>query len=209
VQRTLGTPSVAIEAASRVVATPASGPESQPAPCPDRNTRLTRLANEHFDFVWRLLRRLGVERAAAEDATQEVFLIALHRLETIDPTRERAFLYGTAVRVAANMRRRVRRQREAPEQVLEEWHASDGLPDSEAESARACALLDRLLRQLPAPLGRVLVLTAIEEMEATEVSELEGIPLGTVASRLRRARAILRKKLARFGWDRPRTEGAP
>ena len=54
------------------------------------------LVLEHYEFIWRLLSRLGVPRAEAEDATQQVFIVASQRLGDIPPGRERTFLYGTA-----------------------------------------------------------------------------------------------------------------
>ena len=57
------------------------------------------------------------------------------------------------------------------------------------ERQRARALVDDLLDQLSDDLRRVLVLAEIEQLSAPQIAELEGIPLGTVASRLRRARS--------------------
>ena len=62
--------------------------------------RLERMFNDHHDFIWRLLRRLGLSRPAADDAAQHVFLVAAERILDIQEGRERAFLFGTALRVA-------------------------------------------------------------------------------------------------------------
>ena len=62
--------------------------------------RLERIFNAHHASVWRALRRRGLSAEAAEDATQETFLLAADRLEDIRPESERAFLIATAVRVA-------------------------------------------------------------------------------------------------------------
>jgi RNA polymerase sigma-70 factor (ECF subfamily) len=173
-----------------------------------RNERIAEIVSEHFDFVWRLLRRLGFEPSAADDAAQDVFVVALNRFDAIGEGHERTFLYGTALRVAANARRRIKRQREVPQELLYDRRADGALPDAQTERGRACALLDHILDELPPELTRVLVLAEIEGLDGAEISVLEGIPVGTVASRLRRARARLRKKLARFEASvRPR-EGA-
>jgi RNA polymerase sigma-70 factor (ECF subfamily) len=162
-----------------------------------RDERLVELVNVHFDFIWRLLRRLGFAPSAADDAAQEVFLIALRRLGTIEPGSERSFLYGTALRVAANLRRTTRRQREFSGLELDSKTAEASPPDELAEMRRSCAVLDEILHALPPKLARVLVLTEIEELEAGEIALLERIPAGTVASRLRRARLLLRQRLAK------------
>src|SRR5205814_5526355 len=67
--------------------------------------RLERMFREHHAVVWRMLRCRGLGPDAAADATQEVFLVAAQRLADIEPERERAFLIGTALRVAHTARR--------------------------------------------------------------------------------------------------------
>src|SRR6516162_7479374 len=74
--------------------------------------RLRALVVAHFDFIWRSLRRLGVPEAGVDDATQRVFCVALRRLEDIEPGRERAFLFHTAMNVATDARRALARSRE-------------------------------------------------------------------------------------------------
>ncbi|WP_437818266.1 GNAT family N-acetyltransferase [Sorangium sp. So ce1078] len=66
--------------------------------------------------MWRSLVRLGVARADAEDAVQQVFLAAARRLGDIECGRESAFLFSTALRISSRARRAQQRRRE----VLEE-----------------------------------------------------------------------------------------
>ena len=54
----------------------------------------------HYDIVFRLLRRMGLDPARAEDGAQQVFLVAAKRLPDVTDGKERAFLTGTAVNVA-------------------------------------------------------------------------------------------------------------
>jgi RNA polymerase sigma-70 factor (ECF subfamily) len=63
--------------------------------------------------------------------------------------------------------------------------------------AEAWRLLDALLAKLPDKLRRALVLAEIEGLEVAEIAELERIPVGTAASRLRRARERFRSALAK------------
>jgi RNA polymerase sigma-70 factor, ECF subfamily len=156
---------------------------------------LRALVDAHFDFIWRLLRRLGLSPTDADDAAQHVFMTATEKFDSIARGSERTFLYGVALRVLANARRKRQRQREDALELGTSPVDSAALPDGVLESTRTRAELDALLEELPEELRRVLVLTALEELTTAEVATLEGIPSGTVASRLRRARQLLRERL--------------
>jgi RNA polymerase sigma-70 factor (ECF subfamily) len=151
-------------------------------------TRLGQLLSEHFKAVWRMVRRLGIPPSGADDATQEVFIIAARKLEQIEVGRERQFLLGTALRVAANIRRSRERREYADQDLLTE--EVDPRPSAEAllDQKRKRELLDRVLDSLADDLRETFVLVELEGMSGPEVAELIQIPLGTVASRLRRAR---------------------
>ncbi len=156
--------------------------------------RVAELVHLHFDFIWRLLRRFGA--TDAEDATQQVFTIAWKKLEQMQPGKERAFLVGIAVRVAADARKARSRRRESieepPEVVATTPDASELL-----EQRHQRELLDRILADLTPDLREAFVLAEVEELSAREVSELLGIPAGTAASRLRRAREAFHVALER------------
>lgn len=155
------------------------------------------LVGAHFDFIWRLLRRLGLSAEDAEDATQQVFMLALPKVDTIAPGSERSFLYGVALRVLANARRKRARRREEPLEAAGRAIAPGWEPEHALHLAQSCERLDRVLDTLPAELCRVFVLCVIEELSMAEVAVLESIPAGTVASRLRRARARVEAGLGR------------
>jgi RNA polymerase sigma-70 factor, ECF subfamily len=167
-------------------------PES--APADDTERTFTALVRAEFEWVWRLLRRIGLSSADADDATQQVFLVAARRSGEV-LVRPRAFLYGTAVRVAANARRSLRRRRDLPSEAISSAVAQDQPLDDIVEQRRARELLDELLGKLPPELRRVLVLAEIEQLTAQQIGELEELPAGTVASRLRRARAAFHRLL--------------
>jgi RNA polymerase sigma-70 factor (ECF subfamily) len=158
----------------------------------------------HFDFVWRLLRRLGVEEADADDAAQQVFLVATRRTATIAPGSERAFLYGTALRMAATLRRNLRRRRRWVETRSADCASPEGTPHDELERRQALALLDEVLNELSDDLRVVFVLSELEELTTPEVASLVGVPTGTVASRLRRARKEFSTRLRRMQAQRLR-----
>jgi RNA polymerase sigma-70 factor (ECF subfamily) len=165
--------------------TEAAGPTLESAVDP-----LRRIVHDHFDFIWRLLRRLGVPHADVDDAVQQVFLVASGRLEAIAKGSERAFLYGTALRVASTARRTASRRQKGLAKLLWETPTPSVAPDEEFERREAIALLDGVLAALPDESRRVFVLSDIEGMSAPEIAVFENIPAGTVASRLRRAREL-------------------
>ncbi|HEX2670336.1 MAG TPA: sigma-70 family RNA polymerase sigma factor [Polyangiaceae bacterium] len=162
---------------------------TQPAgPRPDE-ARLRRLFDEQFSWVWRFVRRLGVPEPQADDAAQQIFCVLAERLPELEPGREKSFLAGTALRVASNYRRSARRRREVPDaQRLEFAVDARDDPAQIAEHRSELALLDRALDQLPSELRAPFVLFEVENHSMLEIAELLGIPRGTVASRLRRAR---------------------
>lgn len=71
-----------------------------------RKARLATLIEEHGRFLWRSLRRLGVPDRSLDDAVQQVFLVVALRLDEITPGAEKAFLFRSAVNVAAHVRRK-------------------------------------------------------------------------------------------------------
>ncbi|AKV03920.1 RNA polymerase sigma factor RpoE [Labilithrix luteola] len=152
---------------------------------------LASLFEEYASFVARALRRLGIPESDVEDALQEVFMIAQSKLDAIEPGKEKSYLYGIARRRASALRRSLRRALVRVERAHEEHEACTAPLDSpeQTELRHARAALDEILDAMPLALRTVLVLHELEEMEMSEIAEMEGIPAGTVASRLRRARA--------------------
>src|SRR5882724_12657236 len=164
----------------------------------DAERRLNRLFEQNLDFVWRSLRRLGVPLATVDDATQQVWLIVAKRLPEIAVESERSFLFGTAMRIASDVRRSMLRRREVSNSSPPE--VADPAPQAEEllERQRARSVLDQLLEDLPEELRVVFVLYELEEQTAAEIAELLGIPSGTAASRLRRARAEFEQIVKRY-----------
>ncbi|WP_394835942.1 sigma-70 family RNA polymerase sigma factor [Pendulispora rubella] len=147
----------------------------------------------HADFVRRSLRRLGVPDSLADDARQQVFATYARKIERIHAGAERAFLFSTLSYVAAHIRRSLARSRELSAHDVLEVADPSPCPDQLAEQRQARAILCKVLEALPVDLRTVFVLFELEELSAPEIAELTGIPTGTVASRLRRARAEFRK----------------
>lgn len=153
--------------------------------------RLRAVFDQHFDYVWRLLRRLGVHEASIDDAAQQVFLTLSGKLSQVVHGKERAFLTGTAFRVASNQRRGERRCHEhADEEPIARAIDPAPSPEELVEASRQRLWLDRTLDRLPLDLRAVLVLFELEDLTAPEIATLLDLPVGTVASRLRRARQL-------------------
>jgi RNA polymerase sigma-70 factor (ECF subfamily) len=134
---------------------------------------------------------MGVPAHTVDDATQQVFLIAAERLDDIREHSERSFAFGTALRVAQSFRRRSQRE---PLGAEGDRNASP-LPGPEelSDQRRARETLNRLLEEMPLELRSVFILFELEGLTSPEIAELVSVPLGTVASRLRRARERFRE----------------
>lgn len=154
--------------------------------------RLSAMFSEHYSVVFRVLRRMGIDPARAEDGAQQVFVVAARRLEDIVAGKERAFLTGAAV----NMARRIRRERSHQAMNSEPPRSGPGADDL-VDRKRRRELLDRLLEEMEEDLRVVLVLAEIEGQGKREIAEVLDIPEGTVASRLRRAREDFVARLKR------------
>ncbi|HEV3193711.1 MAG TPA: sigma-70 family RNA polymerase sigma factor [Polyangiaceae bacterium] len=161
---------------------------------------------QHFAFVWRTLRRLGVPDASLPDASQRVFWTASRRLNDFTDERAPAFLFGTTRRVAADFRR-LRHQEGAAEDSDAIADVAAPSPEELVDQKRARELLDELLDALDDELREVLFLQEGEGMTLSEIADLLEIPLGTAASRLRRAREEFRRVLKRRMADMPLAGG--
>ncbi len=160
------------------------------------------LVRAHFDEVWRLLRRLGLPEADADDAAQQVFTVACRRFTNIEPGRERAFLYGCALRIATKWREsqngRVQPTSTGDLDAIDCADTDVPSVDELVERRQARALLDAVLDAMPIDLRTVFVLFEFEELSSHEIAALLALPRGTVASRLRRARDDFQKRLSRL-----------
>jgi RNA polymerase sigma-70 factor (ECF subfamily) len=147
------------------------------------------LYREHFAFVWRSLRRLGVPPALVEDAAQDAFVVAHRRFETLQAgASPRAWVFGIAWRVASDYRRSARRK--GPQVELEEGDVAGPheSPYEGAAKAQAVALLERFLQTLDEDQRAVFILAELEQMSAPEIAAALETNLNTVYSRLRTAR---------------------
>jgi RNA polymerase sigma-70 factor (ECF subfamily) len=163
---------------------------------------------EHFDFVWRNARRLGVPDASVDDAVQETFLVLHRRLgEFQGRCSLKTWLFRVLVRVAADHRRSVRRKSPHAfgEAIDADLVAEEGKdPHEQAVRLEGVRLLHHLLDQLDDERRAVFVMAELEQMSAPEIAEALGANLNTVYARLRTARqefeAGAQRERARDGW---------
>jgi RNA polymerase sigma-70 factor (ECF subfamily) len=150
---------------------------------------------EHTPFVWRVLVHLGVPERRLEDASQEVFLVALSGAFR-GRSALKTFLYGVCRNVAQHERRRYRETREIPSEELPETLVQPA-QEGELWVKRAHERLLRALGKLDDEQREVFVLFEIAELTMEEVARTTDAPLSTCYSRLYAAREQVRAELRR------------
>ena len=168
------------------IVVPQEPQDSAPRPL-DAHARLHAMFDAHHNVVWRTLRRYGLDPESAADVAQQAYLVAIERIDDIRSGSERAFLMGTALRLARSANRRAARL--VLDDQLQAQLRQVGHPEAHASTVQ---LLDLVLAQLDPSLIEVFALFDVEGFSAREVAETLGIPIGTAASRLRRAREEFR-----------------
>ena len=161
----------------------------------------------HLDASYNLARWLTQNEHDAEDIVQEAYLRAIRHFASFHGGDGRAWLLAIVRNLCYDsMRHKGVRQATAP--FDEELHnPRQAAPDPEAsllQKERAGALR-QALEELPVELREVLVLRELEEFSYNEIASIAKIPLGTVMSRLSRARERLRSQV----HAQPLTEARP
>jgi RNA polymerase sigma-70 factor (ECF subfamily) len=159
--------------------------------------------------VYAVARRIVQRHDVADDVTQEAFLRAYQALSSFDLQRP----FGPWIcRIAANLAVNHVRSPEAREQELPEGHAEmpTAAPDPlrDVLEAEARHVLDAAIKTLPADQRAVLVLRVFEDLSYREIADALGIEMGTVMSRLSRAREKLRIALEPYLGSAAKRAGA-
>ena len=153
------------------------------------------IVDDNQRFVARMLRKGGVPRNELDDEIQRTFMVAAGRLEDVKPGAERSFLFQVARNRASHARRSLARRRESPTDELPERSETRGTPEDLAGRKQIGVLLEAALASLDESLRSVFVLFEIEGLDMQEIATALKLPRGTVASRLRRGRAQIRRSL--------------
>ncbi len=177
----------------------------------DQARRLRVLMEEQSGFVERTLRKAGVREADLDDEVQRTFIAAASRLEDVRPSAERSFLFQVAIYRALHARRQLARRREVLGDSAPESVEALGTPEDLAERKQLRKMLDDIIESMPPREGLAFTLYQIEEMNMTEIAAILRVPRGTVASRLRRARARFDEQVAgiRRAWNLGRDPRMP
>ena len=158
-----------------------------------RRAQFEALALPHLDAAYSLARWLARSADDAEDIVQEAMLRAFRAFEGVRGDTVRPWLMAI-VRNCFRDHSAKGRRNVASVEALDQ--AVDDAPSPEAEAAAASEgrRIERMLAQLPQDYRTVLVLREFEDMSYREIAEAAGVPIGTVMSRLARARALLKEK---------------
>ena len=148
------------------------------------------LYREHFAYVWRALRRLGIRDADLPDLTHDVFVVVYRKLADFDATRPaKPWLFGICFRTALDKKRRHASFKERLSDSIDD-HAIASVPDGAAvtEAHEAHATVMKALDVLDLDKRAVFVLHELEGLSMPEIANVVDAPLNTLYSRLRLAR---------------------
>jgi RNA polymerase sigma-70 factor (ECF subfamily) len=174
---------------------PAPETKSPAVVAAERSARLRRMVDEHIDFVARVLRNAGTPITEIDDEVQRTFITAARRIDDVRLGSERGFLLQTALHQAAHARRTAARRREVLVGEVPEMQGYVATPEDLSDQRRARKLLDGVLGEMHADLRAVFIAYEFEELTMIEIADALGLPQGTVASRLRRARAEFQERV--------------
>ena len=150
--------------------------------------------------IYRFVLQMSGSPAIAEDITQEVFVFLMREGHVFDPDRGsvNAFLLGVArnhvLRRLHGEQQLISMPDEFDEDVISKPAALEG-PLDNLTRAETIETVRRAILSLPERYREVVVLCELEEMSYTDAAEILGCAIGTVRSRLHRARALLLEKL--------------
>jgi RNA polymerase sigma factor (sigma-70 family) len=152
------------------------------------------LVTRHGPLVLGVCRRVLADAPEAEDAFQATFLILARKAGSVStPEKLGSWLYGVALRCASQARKAARRVKRQPIPDVPAREAPD------PEWADVGRVLDAEIGRLPDKLRVALVLCELQGMDRAAAAERLGVPVGTVSSRLSRAKDALRRRLVRRG----------
>ena len=167
-----------------------------------------RLVVQYQELVFNVAYRIMGDPAAAEDVAQETFITAYQSLRTFRGGSFKSWL----IRVATNrcydeLRRRKRRPQSSLDEIMDENESfaflrspQDG-PEAHRQRVELALTIERCLKDLPDDQRIVTVLSDVEGYDYQEIANITRVSLGTVKSRISRARAKLRDCLQLLGGE--------
>ena len=166
----------------------------------DKGRRFRVAALPHLDDVYTLARYLLRDGTDAEDAVQECYLRALRHFDTYRGPAMKPWLFAILRNIC---RGEFSRRSGAPLNMGDEaeenedaaplWQEAQASPETEVLRQWDGETIRRLVADLPDPFREAIVLREINDLSYREIADVIGAPVGTVMSRLARARSMLRK----------------
>ena len=166
---------------------------------PDRARRFRDAALPHLDEAYTLARYLLRDAADAEDAVQECFLRALKHFDSYRGPAIKPWLFAILRNVC---RAEFARRASSPTSPIDDapddagqtplWHEAQETPETQMLRQRDATTIRRLVSALAEPFRETFVLREINNLSYREIADVVEAPVGTVMSRLARARAMLR-----------------
>lgn len=168
----------------------------------DRATRFQQIALPHLNAAHNLARWLTKNDFDAEDIVQEAYLRAFKYFHTFSGNNARAWLLSIVRHACYDWLREKRMLVTTPlgddaelERIVEAAASADqqvaANPETTLLHRRDVELLNRLIEELPPDYRLMLILREMEDLSYREIAEVAGVPIGTVMSRLARARGLL------------------
>ena len=173
-----------------------------------RAARFERDALGYLDQLYGAALRLTNNQADAEDVVQDAYAKAFAAFHQFKPgTNLKAWLFRILTNTFINNYRKAQRRPDVAGSDIEDWqlfkaaeHQSTGLESAEASALNAVpdGLVTEALASLSPEFREVVMLADVEGFSYKEIADIMGTPVGTVMSRLNRARSALREKLSTY-----------
>jgi RNA polymerase sigma-70 factor (ECF subfamily) len=166
----------------------------------DKARRFRDAALPHLNDVYTLARYLLRDAADADDAAQECYLRALRYFDTFRGTEIKPWLFAILRNICRGEFARRSRVTLATDDTTDDaedaaplWQEEQASPETETLHQWDAETIRRLVAELPNSFREAIVLREINDLSYSEIADVVGVPIGTVMSRLARARSMLRK----------------
>lgn len=164
-----------------------SSADSTPTPATDVRLQTATVYDAYAPFVWRSLQRMGVPESDLDDALQEVFIVVHRKLAQYDSERAKlsTWLFGITLNVARKHRSRGRLTLGAD---LDATPCERPCQDTQLQRQQQAERLNLVLGKMRPEHSATFVMFELEGLSCQEIADLTGVPVGTVYSRLHKAR---------------------
>jgi len=166
----------------------------------DKARRFRDAALPHLNDVYTLARYLLRDAADADDAAQECYLRALRYFDTFRGTEIKPWLFAILRNVCRGEFARRSHATLARDDTTDDaedaaplWQEEQASPETETLRQWDAETIRRLVAELPNSVREAIVLREVNDLSYREIADVVGVPIGTVMSRLARARSMLRK----------------